>query len=128
VVFALLGLCIVVAFIGIVNTMALSILERTREIGLLRAIGTSRRQLRSMVRWEAIIVGVFGAMLGVILGIIIGYAAVTAIPDSFISVVSIPWTYAIIFTIVGGVLGMFAAVLPARRAARMNVLDAISSV
>ena len=128
VVFALLGLCIVVAFIGIVNTMALSILERTREIGLLRAIGTSRRQLRSMVRWEAIIVGVFGALLGVVLGIIIGYAAVSAIPASFISVVSIPWTYAIIFTIVGGVLGMVAAVLPARRAARMNVLDAISSI
>ncbi|MBT5756265.1 MAG: ABC transporter permease [Acidimicrobiaceae bacterium] len=128
VVFALLGLCIVVAFIGIVNTMALSILERTREIGLLRAIGTSRRQLRSMVRWEAIIVGVFGALLGVVLGIIIGYAAVSAIPDSFISVVSIPWGWAGIFTIVGGVLGMFAAVLPARRAARMNVLDAISTV
>lgn len=128
VVFALLALCIVVAFIGIVNTMALSILERTREIGLLRAIGTSRRQLRSMVRWEAIIVGIFGALLGVILGIIIGYAAVSAIPDSFISVVSIPWTTAIIFTILGGVLGMFAAVLPARRAARMNVLEAISSV
>ncbi|MCH9802705.1 FtsX-like permease family protein, partial [bacterium] len=93
-----------------------------------RAIGTSRRQLRSMVRWEAIIVGVFGALLGVVLGIIIGYAAVSAIPDSFISVVSIPWRWAVIFTIVGGVLGMFAAVLPARRAARMNVLDAISTV
>ena len=127
-VFGLLGLCIVVAFIGIVNTMALSILERTREIGLLRAIGTSRRQLRSMVRWEAVIVGIFGALLGVILGIIIGYAAVTAIPDSFISEVSIPWGTAVIFTILGGVLGMFAAVLPARRAARMNVLDAISSI
>ena len=81
-----------------------------------------------MVRWEAIIVGVFGALLGVVLGIIIGYAAVSAIPDSFISVVSIPWGWAGIFTIVGGVLGMFAAVLPARRAARMNVLDAISTV
>lgn len=123
----LLALCIVVAFIGIVNTMALSILERTREIGLLRAIGTSRKQLRSMVRWEAIIVGVFGALLGVILGIIMGYAAVTAIPDSFISEASIPWGAAVIFTILGGLLGALAAVLPARRAARMNVLDAISS-
>lgn len=127
-VFGLLGLCIIVAFIGIVNTMALSILERTREIGLLRAIGTSRRQLRSMVRWEAVIVGVFGALLGVVLGILIGYAAVTAIPDSFISEVSIPWTWAVIFTILGGILGMFAAVFPARRAARMNVLDAISAL
>lgn len=127
-IFGLLALCILVAFIGIVNTMALSILERTREIGLLRAIGTSRKQLRSMVRWEAIIVGIFGAMLGVVLGIIIGYVAVSAIPDSFITEISIPWFAAIIFMIVGGILGMFAAIFPARRAANMNVLDAISSI
>lgn len=126
-IFALLFLCILVAFIGIVNTMALSILERTKEIGLVRAVGMSRKQLRTTVRWEAIIVGVFGALLGVILGIIIGYAAVVAIPDSFISEVSIPWLWAIIFTIIGGLLGMFAAVFPARRAANMNVLEAISS-
>jgi len=127
-IFGLLFLCIVVAFIGIVNTMALSVLERTREIGLLRAVGMSRRQLRSTVRWEAIIVGIFGALLGVILGLVIGYAAVTAIPDSFISEISIPWVWAIVFTIIGGLLGMLAAVLPARRAANMNVLDAISTI
>lgn len=127
-IFGLLFLCIVVAFIGIVNTMALSVLERTREIGLLRAVGMSRRQLRSTVRWEAIIVGIFGALLGVVLGLVIGYAAVTAIPDSFISEVSIPWVWAIVFTIIGGLLGMLAAVLPARRAAKMNVLDAISTI
>ena len=127
-IFGLLGLCIIVAFIGIVNTMALSILERTREIGLLRAVGTSRKQLRAMVRWEAIIVGLFGAVLGVLLGMVIGYAAVTAIPDSFISEIAIPWTWAILFLVLGGVLGMMAAVFPARRAARMNVLAAISSV
>ena len=126
-VFGLLALCIIVAFIGIVNTMALSILERTREIGLLRAVGTSRRQLRSMVRWEAMIVGVFGALLGVVLGLVIGIAAVTAIPDSFISEVSIPWVWAIIFMVIGGLLGMLAAFFPANRAANMNVLDAISA-
>lgn len=127
-IFGLLGLCIIVAFIGIVNTMALSILERTREIGLLRAVGTSRRQLRSMVRWEAIIVGFFGALLGVLLGLVIGYAAVTAIPDSFVSEIAIPWVWALVFLVLGGALGMLAALFPARRAARMNVLDAISSI
>jgi len=127
-IFGLLGLCIIVAFIGIVNTMALSILERTREIGLVRAIGTSRRQLRAMVRWEAVIVGAFGAVLGVLLGLVIGYAAVTAIPDSFISEVAIPWVWAIVFLVLGAGLGMLAALFPARRAARMNVLDAISSI
>ena len=126
IIFALLGLCIVVAFVGIVNTMVLSILERTREIGLLRAVGTSRKQLKSMVRWEAVIVGVFGALMGVVLGLVIGYAAVTAIPDSFVSEVSIPWVTAVVFTAVGGLIGMIAAVIPARRAANMNVLEAIS--
>ncbi|MEM7092976.1 MAG: FtsX-like permease family protein [Actinomycetota bacterium] len=124
----LLFLCIIVAFIGIVNTMALSILERTREIGLLRAVGTTRNQLRSMVRWEALIVGVFGALMGVVLGLLIGVGAVTAIPDSFISEVSIPWGSAITFLILGGVLGVVAAFFPARRAAKMNVLDAISAI
>ena len=126
-IFALLGLCIVVAFIGIVNTMALSVLERTREIGLLRAVGTTRRQLRSMVRWEAVIVGLFGALLGVVLGLVIGNAAVTAIPDSVAATVEIPWGWAIALLIVGAVLGVLAAVFPARRAANMNVLDAIGS-
>lgn len=127
-IFGLLALCIIVAFIGIVNTMALSILERTREIGLLRAVGTTRNQLRSMVRWEAVIVGVFGALLGVVLGLVIGVAAVTAIPDSFISEVAIPWVWAIVFMVLGGLLGMVAAIFPARRAANMDVLEAIGSI
>lgn len=128
IIFGLLGLCILVAFIGIVNTMAMSVLDRTREIGLLRAIGTSRKQLRTMIRWEAVIVGVFGAMLGVALGLVIGIAAVTAIPDSFVSEVAIPWTWAVVFMIIGGLLGMLAAFFPASRASQMNVLDAISAL
>ena len=122
----LLVLCLVVAFFGIINTMALSVLERTREIGLLRAVGMTRNQLRSTIRWEAIIVGLFGAVLGVLMGLLLGYAAVLAIPDSFVSSVGIPWIQLVVYVIVGAFLGVIAAFFPARRAAKLNVLDAIS--
>ncbi|MGI9611302.1 MAG: FtsX-like permease family protein [Acidimicrobiales bacterium] len=122
----LLVLCLVVAFFGIVNTMALSVLERTREIGLLRAVGMTRDQLRSTIRSEALVVSVFGALLGVGMGLLLGWAAVIAIPDSFISKVGIPWVQLAIYVIVGAVIGLVAAYFPARRASQLNVLDAIS--
>jgi len=122
----LLVLCLVVAFFGIVNTMALSILERIREIGLLRAVGMTRRQLRSAVRWEAVIVAVFGSLLGIAMGLLLGWAAVVAIPDTFISKVGIPWINLVVYLAVGAVLGVVAAFFPAARAARLNVLDAIA--
>ncbi|MDH3293926.1 MAG: ABC transporter permease, partial [Acidimicrobiia bacterium] len=122
----LLVLCLVVAFFGIVNTMALSILERIHEIGLLRAVGMTRQQLRSAVRWEAVIVAVFGSLLGIGMGLLLGWAAVVAIPDSFISKVGIPWTGLAVYLLVGAVLGVIAAFFPAARAARLNVLDAIA--
>ena len=122
----LLVLCLVVAFFGIVNTMALSILERIREIGLLRAVGTTRHQLRSAVRWEAVIVAVFGSLLGIAMGLLLGWAAVVAIPDTFISRVGIPWVNLVVYLLVGAVLGVIAAFFPAARAARLNVLDAIA--
>jgi ABC-type antimicrobial peptide transport system permease subunit len=122
----LLVLCLVVAFFGIVNTMALSVLERTREIGLLRAVGMTRDQLRSTIRSEALVVSVFGALLGVVMGLLLGWAAVVAIPDSFISEVGIPWVQLAIYVIVGAVIGLVAAYFPARRASQLNVLDAIS--
>ena len=124
---ALLVLCLVVAFFGIVNTMALSVLERIREIGLLRAVGMTQSQLKSSVRWEAIIVSLFGAVLGVVMGVLFGWAAVIAVPDSFISKVGIPWLQLAIFLVVGGVIGVIAAYFPAQRAAKLNVLDAISA-
>ncbi|MGI9607808.1 MAG: ABC transporter permease [Acidimicrobiales bacterium] len=122
----LLVLCLIVAFFGIVNTMALSVLERTREIGLLRAVGMTRRQLRSTIRWEAVVVSLFGAVLGVLMGLLLGWSAVVAIPDSFISKVGIPWVQLGVYVVVGGVMGVIAAYFPARRAAKLNVLDAIS--
>ncbi|MDA0300499.1 MAG: FtsX-like permease family protein [Actinobacteria bacterium] len=124
---ALLVLCLVVAFFGIVNTMVLAVLERTREIGLLRAVGMTRRQLQSSVRWEAAIISLFGALLGVALGLLLGWAAVIAIPDSFVSKLGIPWGQLVVYIIVGGLLGVVAAWFPARRAARLDVLEAIST-
>ena len=122
----LLVLCLVVAFFGIINTMALSVLERTREIGLLRAVGMTRNQLKSTIRWEAVIVSIFGALLGIGMGLLLGWAAVVAIPDSFISKVGIPWGSLVVYLVVGGVIGVIAAYFPARRASKLNVLDAIS--
>jgi len=123
----LLVLCLVVAFFGIVNTMALAVLERTREIGLLRAVGMTRRQLQSSVRWEAAIISLFGSLLGVVLGLLLGWAAVIAIPDTFVNQVGIPWDQLVVYLFVGGLLGVVAAWFPARRAARLDVLDAIST-
>lgn len=124
---ALLGLCLIIAFFGIINTMALSVLERTREIGLLRAVGMTRSQLRSSVRWEAVIVGIFGALLGVIMGVLLAYAGITALPDEFITQTAIPWFSLVLYVLLGAVLGVLAAYFPARRAAKLNVLEAISS-
>ena len=126
VIFVLLALSLVIALIGIANTLALSVFERTREIGLLRAVGMTRRQLRRAIRWEAVIIAIFGAILGLILGVIFGVAAVVAIPDTFISTVSIPYGSLVVYLVIAGIAGIVAAILPARRAARLNVLDAIS--
>jgi putative ABC transport system permease protein len=121
-----LGLAIVIALLGIANTMALSVLERTREIGLMRAIGMTRRQTRMLIRLEAAIVSLFGALLGVVVGLFFGWIAVVAIPDSIISKLAIPVTTLLIYVVVATVAGLVAASFPARRAARLKVLDAIA--
>ncbi len=121
-----LGLSLLIAVLGIANTMALSVYERTRELGLLRAIGMTRRQLRRMIRWEAVIIALFGGLLGVAMGVLFGLAAIAALPKSFVDIVSIPYTSLLRYLVVSGLFGMLAAILPARRASRMNVLQAIS--
>ena len=123
---ALVGFAVIIAVLGIVNTLMLSVFERTREIGLLRAVGMTRRQTRRMIRWEAIIIAVFGGVLGILVGTLLGFIAVQAMPESFITDFGIPvgnFVFILIMCIVAGVL---AAILPARRAARLNVLDAIA--
>ena len=121
-----LGLSLLIAVLGITNTLALSVYERTRELGLLRAVGMTRRQLRRMVRWEAVIIALFGGILGVAMGVLFGLAAIAAIPETFVDNVSIPYQSLLGYLLVSGVFGMLAAILPARRAAKLNVLDAIS--
>ncbi len=127
IIYALLGLAVIIAVLGIVNTLALSVIERTREIGLLRAVGLSRPQLRRMVRLESVIVAVLGAVLGIVLGIAFGVALQRAIADEGIDVLSVPWLRLSLFVILAALVGVLAAVFPARRAARLDVLRAIST-
>ena len=122
----LLGLSLFIALAGITNTLALSVFERTREIGLLRAVGMSRRQLRRSIRWEAAIVSVFGALLGLVIGTVSGVAAVKAIPDTFVKDIAVPITTLIIYLVIAAIAGLAAAVGPAIRAGRMNILEAIA--
>ena len=123
---ALLLLSIIIALFGIVNTLALSIFERTRELGLLRAVGMSRRQVRSMIRGESVIIAVMGAVLGLAVGVLFGFAVVNALGDEGIGAVVIPFGQLLTYVILAGIAGVIAAVFPARRAARLDVLAAIS--
>jgi putative ABC transport system permease protein len=121
----LLALSVLIAVLGIVNTLALSIVERTRELGLLRAVGMSRRQLRAMIRWESVIIAVIGGVLGVAVGMQVGVTLVRGLGD-FISSVTFPWARLALFLVFAVLAGVAAAVLPARRAARLDVLAAVS--
>lgn len=118
---------VVIAFIGIMNTLALSVFERTRELGLLRAVGMSRRQVRKMVRLEAVIIAVFGALLGVLLGLVFGLGAASALPKTVVTSISVPVVSLVLLVVLAGVIGVVAALWPAWRAGRLNVLDAIAS-
>lgn len=121
-----LFLSVLVALIGIVNTLTLSIFERTRELGLLRAIGMDRRQLRRMIRWEAVVIALFGGVLGAVMGIVFGIGLASAIPDSIVSEIDVPVVRIVIYVVLSGVAGLAAAIFPARRASKLDVLDAIS--
>jgi putative ABC transport system permease protein len=126
-IYALLGLAIVIAVLGIVNTLALSVIERTREVGLLRAVGLSRRQLRRMVRLEAIAIAVLGAVLGIVMGLVFGVVLQQALADQGITDLAVPVWQLVLFVVVAAVVGVLAAVLPARRAAKLDVLRAITT-
>jgi putative ABC transport system permease protein len=123
----LLFLAILIAFLGIVNTISLSIIERTRELGLLRAVGMRRRQLRSAIRWESAIISLFGTALGLAVGLIGGWGIVRALRDEGFEVFAVPVLWLVALSVIAGLLGLAAAVIPAWRAGRMNVLEAIST-
>jgi putative ABC transport system permease protein len=126
IVYVLLLLSVVISLFGIVNTLGLSIYERIRELGLLRAIGLSRRQVKRMVRAEAVIIAVLGALLGLAVGVLFGWAMQRALADLGIDHLAIPVGQLLLMLIVAALLGVIASVLPARRAAKLNVLDAIA--
>ena len=123
--YALLALSVVISLFGIVNTLVLSIFERTREIGMLRAVGTTRRQLRAMIRWEAVITSIIGGVLGVLLGILFGWAVCKGLESDGLVFV-FPTVQIAIFLVLSIVAGVLAAILPARRAAKLDVLAALS--
>ena len=122
----LLGLALVIALLGIANTLALSIVERTREIGLLRAVGMSRRQIRTMIRGEAILIALFGALLGVLIGSVVGYGVVSALADDGLGTFLLPGGQLVVWLVAAAGAGVLASVGPARKAARLDVLKAIS--
>ncbi|MFF0445581.1 ABC transporter permease [Streptomyces sp. NPDC004609] len=127
IVYGLLALAIIVAVLGVVNTLALSVVERTREIGLMRAIGLSRRQLRRMIRLESVVIALFGALLGLGLGMAWGTAAQKLLALEGLKVLEIPWPTIVTVFVASAFVGLFAALVPAFRAGRMNVLNAIAT-
>jgi putative ABC transport system permease protein len=126
-VYALLALAVLIALIGIVNTLMLSVFERTREIGLLRAVGMKRRQVRAMIRSEAVILAIFGAIIGIIIGTGMGIALVSSLRQQGITDTVVPASSLLIFLLLAALLGLVAASWPARRAARLDVLAAIAA-
>ncbi len=124
---AILALSAIIAILGIVNTLALSVFERTHELGLLRVVGMSRREVRRMVRWESVVIAVVGAVVGVILGVLWGWAFARALRDQGLSVFRVPTVDVALFLVAAVVAGVLAAVFPAWRASRLDVLDAIAT-
>jgi putative ABC transport system permease protein len=126
-VYALLALAVIIAILGIVNTLLLSVFERTREIGLLRAIGMERDQVRSMVRVESIAIAVLGAILGLVIGVTSAAAIRSAMTDDGFAVLDIPYLQLLVVVLAAALVGVLAALWPARRAARLDILRAITT-
>ncbi|HEV8651906.1 MAG TPA: FtsX-like permease family protein [Actinomycetes bacterium] len=125
--YVLLALAVVIAFIGIINTLALSVLERVRELGLLRAVGMTRGQLRQMIRWEAVIIAVLGAVLGLVVGTFFGWMLVRSLRGQGVTEFALPVGTLLAFVAAAAIAGVLAAVFPGRRAARIDMLRAITT-
>ena len=127
IVYVLLALSVVIAALGIVNTLALSVFERTREIGLLRAVGMTRRQLRLTITVESVVTALFGAVLGTVLGLSLGVLLQRVLSGQGLGSLAVPWAQVALTFVLAGVVGVIASLLPAWRASRLDVLAAISS-
>ena len=126
IVYALLGLAVVISILGIINTLALSIIERRQEIGMLRAVGMQRRDIRRMVRLESVQISIFGAVVGALLGLGLGWALLTVLADEGIGTIVVPWTLIGTMLLGAAIVGILAAAWPARRAAQTPPLAAIA--
>ena len=126
-VYALLALAVVIALLGIGNTLALSIFERTRELGLLRAVGMTRAQLRKTIRWESVLIALQGTVLGLVIGLFFGWALVMGLRDQGIDHFAIPVVALVVVAVLAALAGVVAAIAPSRRAAKLNILQAIAN-
>jgi putative ABC transport system permease protein len=126
-VYVLLFFAIVIALFGIANTLGLSIIERTHELGLLRAVGMTRGQLRSSVRWESVIIALLGTILGLVIGVAFAWAMVQALGDQGIDKFSLAPLQLVVIVVLAALFGILAAAWPARRAAKLDVLRSIQS-
>ena len=124
--YALLSLAVVIAVLGIVNTLTLSVIERRQEIGMLRAVGTHRRQVRIMIILESVQMAFFGAVLGIVLGLSLGWAFLTVLADQGLDRIVIPWSLVGWMLLGSVIVGIIAALWPANRAAKTPPLDAIA--
>jgi putative ABC transport system permease protein len=126
VIYVLLGLSVIIAVIGIANTISLSVYERTRELGLLRAVGMHRGQMKSSIRWEAVLMSVLGALVGLTLSLVLSRAILEALSSSGLTEFRVPVGELVVFAVLAALLGVLASLRPARRTARMPVLEAIA--
>ncbi len=126
-IYGLLALSVIIAAIGIIITLLLSVYERRRELGLVRAIGMTRSQVRSSIRWEAVIVTLLGAVQGAIVGLLLGFAVVYSLRDEGLNVFEVPLVRIGVIFVIAIILGVLAAIIPARRATKLNILDAIAT-
>jgi putative ABC transport system permease protein len=126
-VYALLALAVVIALLGIGNTLALSIFERTRELGLLRAVGMTRAQLRKTIRWESVLISLQGTVLGLVIGVFFGWALVAGLSDQGIDRFDVPVASLVAVAVLAALAGVAAAIGPSRRASKLNVLQAIAN-
>jgi putative ABC transport system permease protein len=126
-VYGLLALAVIIALIGIANTLVLSVYERTRELGLLRAVGTTRGQLRSIVRLESLVISLLGAIEGLVLGVLFGWAIVAAMHSQGVTHLVFPVAQLVLLAVLAGLAGVVAAISPSRRAARLDILKAVTT-